>query len=178
VRSGRINLKKVRGDSNPADLFTKHSLTRDKLTQLTQLFDCYFRDGRAASAPMLRQGKTSGVKIAEADSNGGGGEICTITDANSWYIGVLDPEDGCDNDKAVPCMPHGQHTTEELDKLYPSLQVPEELDLNDAHADGWDYIYQRGLREAQAISEEMHAMGRMKYIRSRAGEHDQKGPRQ
>jgi len=164
VRSGRINLKKVRGDSNPADLFTKHSLTRDKLMQLTKLFDCHFRDGRAASAPMLRRGKTSGVKIAEADSQG---EICAIADANQWASGILDPEGEHDDAKTEPCMPHSQHSAELIDKLYPSLKVPEELDLDDAHLDAWDLVYQRGLREAQTISEDMHVLGRMKYMRSR-----------
>ena len=31
VRSKRLELKKVAGTSNPADLFTKHSLTREKV---------------------------------------------------------------------------------------------------------------------------------------------------
>ncbi len=64
-------------------------------------------------------------------------------------------------------MPHCQHDTELIDKLYPSLQVPKELDLDDAHLDAWDLVYQRGLREAQMISEDMHVLGRMKYMRSR-----------
>ncbi len=54
-----------------------------------------------------------------------------------------------------------------LDKLYPSLKVPEQLDLDDAHQDAWDLMYQRGLREAQSITGDMHVLGRMKYMRSR-----------
>ena len=50
VRSNRVDLKKVRGDVNPADVFTKHSLTRDKLRQLVGLFSCEFKEGRLRCA--------------------------------------------------------------------------------------------------------------------------------
>jgi len=166
VRTGKINLKKVHGEANPADLFTKHSLTREKLMQLTRLFDCYFRDGRAASAPQLRRGATSKVRIAEADSEG---EICAVADANGWAHGVLDPESELGNGQSEPCMPHGMHDTATLDKLYPSLRVPKELDLDDAQLDAWDLVYQRGVRETQAINDEMQILGRMKYAKNRPG---------
>jgi histone deacetylase 1/2 len=35
VRSGRIDLRKVLGEANPADIFTKHSLSRERLKMLT-----------------------------------------------------------------------------------------------------------------------------------------------
>ena len=38
VRVGAIAVRKVRGDVNPADLFTKHLPSKDKLHQLTSLF--------------------------------------------------------------------------------------------------------------------------------------------
>ncbi len=104
------------------------------------------------------------MKIAEADSQG---EICAIADANEWARGILDPEGEHGDGKSEPCMPHCEHDTEMIDRLYPSLQVPKELDLDDAHLDAWDLVYQRGLREAQIISEDMHALGRMKYMRNR-----------
>ena len=47
-------MKKVRGEVNPADLFTKHLPSREKVHQLLKLFGCEYRDGRAASAPHLR----------------------------------------------------------------------------------------------------------------------------
>ena len=40
--------------SNPADLFTKHLPSKDKLHQLTFLFGCEYRAGRAVIAPLLR----------------------------------------------------------------------------------------------------------------------------
>ena len=38
VRSRRIDLRKVKGEENPADLLTKHSLTKAKLEYLVTLF--------------------------------------------------------------------------------------------------------------------------------------------
>ncbi len=166
VRSGRINLKKVRGESNPADIFTKHSLTRDKLQSLTKLFDCYFRDGRAAAAPLLKKGDTKGVKIAEADLDHD--QLLAVTDANAWAEGILDPEGDRGDPSEAPCMPHMVYSNDALDRLYPSLEAPPELDMDDTQQDAWDHIYQRGLREAQEIEDTMKALGRMKYAKSRS----------
>ena len=54
VRTGAVKVRKVRGDVNPADIFTKHLPSRDKVHQLAGLFGCEYRSGRAASAPLLR----------------------------------------------------------------------------------------------------------------------------
>ena len=54
VRSRRIDLRKVHGAANPADLFTKHMCSRDKLMQLVRLLGCRYAEGRAASAPQRR----------------------------------------------------------------------------------------------------------------------------
>ena len=65
VRTGAIELRKVHGDVNPADLFTKHLSSRDRMNQLVQLFNCEYRDGRAESAPLLRKDKS--VTIAQGE---------------------------------------------------------------------------------------------------------------
>ena len=54
VRDRSIEVRKIQGEENPADLFTKHLPSRDKVHQLVRLFNCEYRDGRAASAPLLR----------------------------------------------------------------------------------------------------------------------------
>ena len=54
MRTGAIVVKKVRGEVNPADLFTKHLVSREKVHQLLGLFGCEYRSGRAESAPKLR----------------------------------------------------------------------------------------------------------------------------
>ena len=38
VRSKRLEIKKVLGEENPADLLTKHSLSKDRLDKLVELF--------------------------------------------------------------------------------------------------------------------------------------------
>ena len=68
VRSGRVDLRKVAGEANPADRFTKHSLSRDRLMNLTTLFDCEFRGGRAESAPQTRTAASAKTTMAEASS--------------------------------------------------------------------------------------------------------------
>ena len=52
VRTGAITLKKVWGEVNPDDLFTKHLPSREKVHQLLGLFGCECRSGRAAAAPL------------------------------------------------------------------------------------------------------------------------------
>ncbi len=160
VRNGRIHLKKVKGEANPADVFTKHSLTRDKLRSLTELFDCYFRDGRAEAAPLLRRSKTTGNKISEAD-----GDVMAVCDANQWAEGILNP--GSEDTADQPCMPHLIYDQDVIEAKYPSLRAPAQLDVDDAQQDAWDHIYQKGLREAQDIAADMRSLGRMKYARHR-----------
>ena len=54
VRTGAIIVKKVHGEVNPADIFTKHLPSKEKVHQLLKLFGCEYREGRAESAPLLR----------------------------------------------------------------------------------------------------------------------------
>ena len=68
VRSKRLELKKVLGEENPADLFTKHSISRDRLEKLVKLFDCQFKGGRAESAPQTRTGVSGKKTISQADN--------------------------------------------------------------------------------------------------------------
>ena len=56
VRDATIELRKVRGEQNPADLFTKHIPGNQKIRDLLKLFGCQYETGRAASAPLLRGG--------------------------------------------------------------------------------------------------------------------------
>ena len=64
VRSGAIELRKVNGLVNPADLFTKHLSSRDRINQLVELFGCEYREGRSSIAPELRKQKTPDQHVA------------------------------------------------------------------------------------------------------------------
>ena len=57
VRVGRVEVRKVPGVSNPADLLTKHSLSKDRILELIRVIGCTFKDGRPIAAPQLRQGQ-------------------------------------------------------------------------------------------------------------------------
>ena len=46
VRSNMIELRKVRGDDNPADLMTKHLSSEERIRYLLDLMGCVFIDGR------------------------------------------------------------------------------------------------------------------------------------
>ena len=69
MRSNRFTLHKVDGSVNPADLFTKHVPSREKLGQLTRLFGCSFPGGRAESAPAMKQAAGDKKTMADAEVN-------------------------------------------------------------------------------------------------------------
>ena len=67
VRAKALELRKVRGDQNPADLFTKFMPSQDKMQQLIELLGCEYRAGRSTVAPQLRNGDTMMVtKLPES----------------------------------------------------------------------------------------------------------------
>ena len=136
VRARRIDLRKIRGETNPADVFTKHLASRDKLRQMVTLLGCRYTEGRAVSAPLIR------------DSTG---SRATISQAN-----VVEAED-------APCMPHLMHDLDALDKAYPSLSAPEDVNTsNEAQWEDWDQIYQRGLEIVEEVKRRMLTQGRVK----------------
>ena len=47
-------MRKIAGEENPADLFTKHLESAAKLAQLIGLFSCKFMTGRASSGAHQR----------------------------------------------------------------------------------------------------------------------------
>ena len=51
VRDETFTLRKVLGDDNPADLFTKHILGGERVDKFILLLGCRFKGGRAASDP-------------------------------------------------------------------------------------------------------------------------------
>ena len=136
VRSRRIDLRKIAGEENPADLFTKHLVSRDKVAQMVRLMGCAYMDGRAASAPQIRKGASGCTTIADAD-------VSLATEGGAR-------------------MPHLEYSdTAALNEAFPSITVP--TDVGDEHEhmwDTWDKIYQRGQEIADAISAKMASQGR------------------
>ena len=60
VRPGAIQVGKVRGDVSPAEIFTKHVPSKNKIHQLVWLCRCECRAGRLSAAPLLRPKESGG----------------------------------------------------------------------------------------------------------------------
>ena len=138
VRSGRIDLRKVDGEVNPADLFTKHSLSRERLIKLVSLFQCSFRGGRAELAPRLRTAASTKVTMSEA-------ALTVGLDGKAPFDGVKAEEDDThENGTEEPIMPHLLYGEEELERLYPQLTVPPAVDTMDPQNDDDDNLVKAG----------------------------------
>ena len=133
MRTGKIDLRKVLGVVNPADLFTKHSLSRERLKGLVALFDCHFRSGRAESAPKMR--------TEAADRK-------TISDADLATVG----------ERLV--FPHLEYARPLLDRLYSPKVVPEAVDAGGPQQDEDDPVLVEGYRLASELVRACNAQGR------------------
>ncbi len=154
VRCGRVDLRKIRGEVNPADLFTKHIGTRERLSALVQLTGCKYRSGRAEAAPLTRTATTTRTTMANAGCNyiGESGQpsawrvLTTQADESSWE---------------QPIMPHLVHNNDELDRLYPPMTAPEDLDDDGQEiADLNDPTLQLGQAIAARIAQQATDFGR------------------
>ena len=67
-----MEIRKVRGEVNPAELFTKHLSSEERVFSLLKLFGCRLSDGRAKEAPQLRRDvgvRHTGVLACEVTDN-------------------------------------------------------------------------------------------------------------
>jgi len=171
VRSGRVDLRKVLGTENPADILTKHSIGKEQLGYLVDLFGCRYLDGRAESAPQLRQGDSGKVTIADADDhdhnhnhNGPSAHnhdhhINNVENNDALYNDI-NVSDGGSPTQGVPWMPHASLSATELDVKFPKLTTPDDQTYDDIVGDDGDVIFQHGMKIANSISENMAVSGR------------------
>ncbi len=165
VRLRRIDLRKVDGEVNPADLMTKHSLSRDRLEKLVELHGCRFIGGRAESAPLMREGRTDKVTMATADRDLG----AVSGEAQNLSHPGASPTSGVGasgEEETSPTMPHLVHDSCELDALYPPIVAPEDDMLDDPCEEGGDATYQQGLKVAHEIREMMQTRGRVRRMKN------------
>ena len=66
VRLGRVDLRKVDGEVNTADLFTKHSLSQARLEALVLFHDGGYLGDMAESAPLTRTASCTRTTMASA----------------------------------------------------------------------------------------------------------------
>ena len=143
VRDGSIELRKVKGEVNPADLFTKHLSSGDRIKSLLELFGCGYQPGRAASAPKLREGAgTTAGEMLHVEAYAGP----TVAHEGRVFPAVF--VDGERTPDAylhdVTRLPH-QH--EHLDELFPraiAAAGPGDQDL-----DGPDLVGERGVERGR-----------------------------
>jgi len=154
VRTKRIDLKKVDGERNPADLLTKHSISRQRLDDLVRVFGCRYLGGRAESAPQVRIGDSSRVTMAQADAS-----INSATSSNGSGAPPAASEE------TSPLMPHLECPAKEIDQLYPSFTVPDEEDLEDLVKDESDCVYEYGKKLAEGIHVQSETDGRRRRPR-------------
>ena len=103
VRTGRIEVRKVKGTEDFADLFTTHLPSEEKLKQLVGLSGCRFEEGRAAWAPNMRRDRLT----QEISGTSYKPDPQVITTANEAF---------CE----IDCLPHTDADAEgKYDKLVP-----------------------------------------------------------
>ena len=117
IRAKAFELRKVRGEVNPADLFTKHLSSRDRVLGLTKLFGCDFRNGRSETAPLLRPRESVPVHLEDPDH-----------DIELDYFDLDLPEAAIHDDDMLP----HDYTLEDQDQMFPKIEVGEpEINIED-----------------------------------------------
>ena len=144
VRSGRFELKKIKGDENPADLLTKHNQTHERIEKLVGLYDCYFKGGRADAAPSLRRSQSDKKTLAKAEQESRKPLLASVAPSGEPY------------------MPHNCLGPAELERRFPSLEAVPDVPLHDLTRLEDDTLYAAGMGIVQEILEEMAATGRTK----------------
>ena len=155
VRSGKIDLRKIRGEQNPADLLTKHLASREKLQALIQIAGCTYRSGRSGSAPQTRTTKVGKATMAEAHA--------LVEHGTSG----ADGHDTSDSSEP-PVMPH-LYAKDRMDAEHPPLTAPpDEDDAHERLMDQCDHVFQHGMTLAQDIAEKTMTQGRRRLERAPA----------
>lgn len=106
LRQRDLEIRKIAGENNPADLYTKHLESKAKIEQLIGLFGGEFREGRASSAPMLKK-------------DNGGVNLCDMNEDD------VDDEQALIHDSNV--LPHLM-TQEDIEVHFPIVKIPDAAD--------------------------------------------------
>ena len=153
VRDGAFELRKVRGDDNPADLFTKFLSSPDRIAKLLGLFGCRYRSGRAETAPVLREGygTTKGELLATEASERG--DELIRWDGKVYPLIRVDGEDLPDAYEFVLCS-QLPHECADLEERFPKAIVREYLEDDKVEDD--DIL--EGIDDANRLSEQQFAV--------------------
>ena len=153
LRSGGLELRKVRGEVNPADLFTKHLTSGERIGDLLRLLGCRFSEGRAAEAPLLRKGHGNQEELlateAQTQANGQTVQRDGYTYPATEWDGELVPEAYLHDGSVLP------HEIEHFERLFPRVTAADELEETRQPP---DWLESRGLSEAGAAPAALEAL--------------------
>ena len=107
MRTGAIQLRKVNGLVNPADLFTEHLSSRERVNQLVELFNCGYREGRASTALQLKK------------------DTVPMTDG---HVASLDDDDNNHGPAHDPDILPRSYNDEDPNNLFPRAVAPKDPD--------------------------------------------------
>ena len=143
VRRIETELRKILGEMNPADLFTKHLPGEEKVKSLVKLLSCEFRGGRAASAPRLRDEAAGPIQELLATQ----GEYFMQHEERTF------PVVECEGEFVVEAYAHTHdllpHLHGELESLFPrAVAKEEEAEGEDTSPCGYE---QRGESMGKAV---------------------------
>ena len=146
LRSGKLELRKVRGDVNPADLFTKHLSSEERITSLLGLLGCKFRSGRSDEAPQMRREVGTKEEILACDM------IRPIEDEGFERDGYVYPTVEWEGERLPEAFPHDPRVLPHqvkggLERLFPRVVACEErAELPEPS----DWLETRALEELRA----------------------------
>ena len=121
----------------PADMFTNHSPSRERVESLVKLFGCEYREGRAACAPALRRDPGEGVGYSvNVVSRSGKHTPRELPVCSADFLLPALPEDQTDEEdygRGVPeagmhdvdVLPH-MHDDDQISELFPRAVADEE----------------------------------------------------
>ncbi len=167
VRLGKVDLRKIAGEVNPADLLTKHSLSRMRLEKLVELHGCRYLGGRAKSAPQTRRAAPGRVTMAAADI-----ELNSVQPLAGDITSQEETGGAGGAAEASPVMPHIQLSDQELDREYPPMVAPNEDRMEDLAEDLEDPVFETGKHIAESIRQEMRTRGRTRREAARVAASD------
>ena len=134
VRDRSIELYKVRGEENPADLFTKHLVGRERIQDLLELFGCVYVSGRAEKAPKMRKGMGTSkgeMLVVEAEN---------FKDVVDWQGKKFPADRSIEGHEALPDAFHSiagvlPHLHEDFEDRFPQAVGAEDLPDHDPPMD-------------------------------------------
>jgi len=144
VKDSSVELRKVRGECNPADLFTKHLPSGIKIVDLLSLLNCISSSGRPSAAPAL--------KTASSSSSNSPTAVLSVLPSDSsvehiMYHGRVFPCSEYEGQRLPEAYGHDEsilpHQHEDLEERFPRAHVPVAADADEALSEP-DRLEQRG----------------------------------